>query len=97
MLTGPEALGYARSRRGSAPSSAGRWSTRTCRPPGSANSCWPPGGPSGRRTATLERFDWIRQGGADTVTDTVREITGAGPRPLAEWLGDSREAFDSLP
>ena len=44
----------------------------------------------------IERFDWIRQGGAGTVTDTVRELTGAGPRPLDQWLADSREAFAGL-
>jgi NAD(P)H dehydrogenase (quinone) len=41
----------------------------------------------------IERFDWIRQGGADTVTGTVRELTGADPRPLQEWLGDARATF----
>ena len=41
----------------------------------------------------VERFDWIRQGGAATVTGTVREFTGADPRPLEEWLADSRATF----
>ena len=41
----------------------------------------------------IERFDWIRQGGADTVTGTFRELTGADPRPLQEWLGDARATF----
>jgi len=41
----------------------------------------------------LERFAWIRQGGAATVTGTVREFTGADPRPLEEWLADSRATF----
>jgi uncharacterized protein YbjT (DUF2867 family) len=45
----------------------------------------------------IERFDWIRRGGADSVTGTVTELTGSGPRPLQEWLGDSREAFADLP
>jgi uncharacterized protein YbjT (DUF2867 family) len=44
----------------------------------------------------IERFDWIRQGGAGTVTGTVRELTGAGPRPLDQWLAGSREAFAGL-
>jgi NAD(P)H dehydrogenase (quinone) len=44
----------------------------------------------------IERFDWIRQGGADAVTGTVRELTGADPTPLQEWLADSRETFDGL-
>jgi NAD(P)H dehydrogenase (quinone) len=43
----------------------------------------------------LERFDWIRQGGAATVTGTVRDLTGTSPRPLAEWLSDSRETFQA--
>jgi NAD(P)H dehydrogenase (quinone) len=41
----------------------------------------------------VERFAWIRQGGAATVTGTVREFTGADPRPLDEWLADSRATF----
>jgi NAD(P)H dehydrogenase (quinone) len=41
----------------------------------------------------VERFDWIRQGGAATVTATVREFTGADPRPLDEWLADARATF----
>jgi NAD(P)H dehydrogenase (quinone) len=46
---------------------------------------------------TIERFDWIRQGGADTVTSTVLALTGTDPRPLHEWLADSREDFAELP
>jgi NAD(P)H dehydrogenase (quinone) len=41
----------------------------------------------------VERFNWIRQGGADTVTGTVREFTGAHPRPLPDWLADARATF----
>jgi NAD(P)H dehydrogenase (quinone) len=41
----------------------------------------------------LELFDWIRQGGADTVTATVREVTGADPQPLDDWLDESRATF----
>lgn len=41
----------------------------------------------------LERFEWIRQGGAATVTGTVRDLTGTAPRPLQDWLADSRESF----
>jgi uncharacterized protein YbjT (DUF2867 family) len=44
----------------------------------------------------IERFDWIRQGGASTVTGTVRELTGADPRSLDQWLADSRETFAGL-
>ena len=41
----------------------------------------------------IERFRWIRDGNADTVTTTVREFTGSDPRPLDEWLADSRATF----
>jgi uncharacterized protein YbjT (DUF2867 family) len=41
----------------------------------------------------LELFDWIRQGGADTVTATVRELTGADARPVEDWLEESRAGF----
>jgi len=41
----------------------------------------------------LERFEWIRQGGAATVTGTARDLTGAEPRPLQDWLSDSRASF----
>jgi NAD(P)H dehydrogenase (quinone) len=41
----------------------------------------------------IERFDWIRQGGAAAVTGTVRELTGADPRALVDWLGESRATF----
>ena len=97
VLTGPEALGYA--------DIAARftavfaWQVEYADvPPGrerklllaSGRAPWEADG-------AIERFDWIRQGGADTVTGTVRELTGAGPRPLQEWLADSRESFAGLP
>jgi len=45
----------------------------------------------------LELFDWIRQGGADTVTAAVREVTGADPSPVQDWLEDSRADFEVPP
>ena len=44
----------------------------------------------------IERFAWIREGGADTVTGTAAELTGASPRPFHDWLADSRAAFAGL-
>jgi NAD(P)H dehydrogenase (quinone) len=41
----------------------------------------------------VERFAWIRQGGAATVTGTVHDFTGTDPRPLQDWLGDARATF----
>ena len=41
----------------------------------------------------LELFGWIRVGGMDGVTDTVRETTGHPARPLEDWLDEARAAF----
>jgi NAD(P)H dehydrogenase (quinone) len=41
----------------------------------------------------IEVFDWIREGGADTVTTAVREVTGADPQRVEDWLDDSRASF----
>jgi NAD(P)H dehydrogenase (quinone) len=41
----------------------------------------------------IERFDWIRQGGANTVTPAAAELIGTSPRPLHEWLSESRASF----
>jgi len=46
---------------------------------------------------SLELFDWIREGGADSVTSTVREVTGNDPHSLADWLGEMRGAFLGRP
>jgi uncharacterized protein YbjT (DUF2867 family) len=42
---------------------------------------------------TIELFDWIRNGGADSVTPGVRELTGEDARPIQDWLDDARSAF----
>jgi NAD(P)H dehydrogenase (quinone) len=45
----------------------------------------------------LELFEWVREGGADTVTADVRSVTGTEPRPLEDWLDDSRASFAEPP
>ena len=45
----------------------------------------------------LELFDWIRQGGADTVTAAVRDVTGADAQPVQDWLEESRADFEVPP
>ena len=45
----------------------------------------------------LELFEWIRHGGADTVTTAVRDVTGADPRPVQDWLEGSRASFEGPP
>jgi uncharacterized protein YbjT (DUF2867 family) len=41
----------------------------------------------------LELFDWIRDGGAETVTTAVRELTGGYPRLVEDWLDEARASF----
>jgi erythromycin esterase-like protein len=41
----------------------------------------------------VELFEWIRHGGAATVTADVREVTGADPRPVQDWLEEARGSF----
>ena len=93
VLTGPEALAY--------PDVAARFSAvfawqvdyadqapRQARELMLANGLAP-----WEADGNLERFEWIRQGGAATVTGTVRELTGTDPRPIQDWLSESRESF----
>jgi uncharacterized protein YbjT (DUF2867 family) len=40
-----------------------------------------------------ELFEWVRAGGAATVTPTIREVTGQDPRPVEDWLSDARASF----
>jgi NAD(P)H dehydrogenase (quinone) len=42
---------------------------------------------------TLELFEWIRNGGALSVTSQVRDLTGNDPRAIEDWLSDQRSAF----
>jgi NAD(P)H dehydrogenase (quinone) len=41
----------------------------------------------------LELFEWIRQGGANTVTTVVREVTGTDPQTAEDWLSEARASF----
>jgi NAD(P)H dehydrogenase (quinone) len=42
---------------------------------------------------TLELFGWIRHGGTDSVTSTVREVTRQDPQGVDDWLSGQRSAF----
>jgi NAD(P)H dehydrogenase (quinone) len=97
VLTGPEALRYADvARRVSAV--FGREVDFEDQPPGRALEVMLAAGlDRWQADGMLELFEWIREGGADTVTDTVREVTGAEPQPLEDWLGESRASFFVLP
>jgi uncharacterized protein YbjT (DUF2867 family) len=96
-LTGPEALRFK--------DVAGRISTvfarevdYTDQPPERARELMLAGGVSPwQADGNLELFDWIRQGGADNVTATVREVTGTAPQPVQDWLEESRADFEVPP
>jgi NAD(P)H dehydrogenase (quinone) len=45
---------------------------------------------------TLELFDWIRHGGTDSVTSSVREL-GGDARPVEDWLSEMRGVFLAPP
>jgi len=42
---------------------------------------------------TIELYEWIRDGGADTVTSSVRDVTGQDPHSLDDWLSEMRSEF----
>jgi uncharacterized protein YbjT (DUF2867 family) len=97
VLTGPEALGYADVAARFAAVFAWQVEYADLPPERERELLLASGRTPWEADGAIERFDWIRQGGADSVTGTVRELTGAGPRPLHEWLGDSRQTFAGLP
>ena len=97
VLTGPEALRF---KDVAARISAvfARDVDYTDQPPGRARELMLASGLSRwQADGNLELFDWIRQGGANTVTAAVREVTGAEPRPVQDWLEESRGSFEGPP
>jgi uncharacterized protein YbjT (DUF2867 family) len=96
VLTGPEALGYADIAARFAAVFAWQVEYADLPPARERELLLASGRTPWEADGAIERFDWIRQGGANSVTGTVRELTGAGPRPLQEWLGDSRQTFAGL-
>ncbi len=90
VLTGPEALGYADVAAQVSAVFAREVDYSDVAPPKALELMLAGGLPRWRADGMLELFEWIRAGGADTVTDTVRELTGAEPQPLQDWLNDAR-------
>jgi NAD(P)H dehydrogenase (quinone) len=97
VLTGPEALGYADIAARFAAVFAWQVEYADLTPQRERELLLANGLSPWEADGAIERFDWIRQGGADTVTGTVRDLTGADARPLHEWLSESRATFAGLP
>jgi NAD(P)H dehydrogenase (quinone) len=93
VLTGPEALGYADTAARFAAVFAWQVEYADLPPERARELLLANGLTPWEADGAIERFDWIRQGGADTVTGAVRELTGADPQPLHEWLTESRATF----
>jgi NAD(P)H dehydrogenase (quinone) len=93
VLTGPEALSYA--------DVAGRISAVFAREVGyesqpakrARQAMLDRGLTPWQADGVIEHFEWVRHGGAKVVTDDVREVTGADPRPIDAWLEDQRATF----
>ncbi|HEV2240483.1 MAG TPA: NmrA family NAD(P)-binding protein [Streptosporangiaceae bacterium] len=45
----------------------------------------------------LELFEWIRHGATDSVTSTVRDLTGDDPQTIEDWLSEMRAVFVGRP
>ncbi len=50
--------------------------------------------PEQAEIGVLAHFRAWREGGADVVTDTYRELTGLEPISVRQWVADNRSAFD---
>jgi NAD(P)H dehydrogenase (quinone) len=97
VLTGPEALRF-KDVATQVSTVFAREVGYTDQRPGRARAAMLAGGASPwQADGTLELFDWIRQGGANTVSAAVRELTGAEPQPVQDWLEESRASFEGPP
>jgi NAD(P)H dehydrogenase (quinone) len=97
LVTGPEALGYADV---AARVSAvfGREVSYQDQPPEVARELMLASGLTPwMADGNLELFEWIRDGGTDTVSAAVRELTGAEPHSVEHWLSESRASFLGVP
>ena len=93
VLTGPEALGYREVAAQFSPVLGWQVEYEDQPPEQAREGMLANGLAPWEADGNLERFEWIRQGGAATVTGTVRELTGNDPRPIQDWLSDSRASF----
>jgi NAD(P)H dehydrogenase (quinone) len=95
VLTGPEALGYRQVASRYSAVFASKVTYEDQSPEQAREQMLASGLTRWQADGNLERFEWIREGGASTVTGTVRELTGTDPTQLDDWLSDSREEFQA--
>jgi NAD(P)H dehydrogenase (quinone) len=93
VLTGPEALGYRAVATRFSEVFAARVDYENQPPEQARDAMLANGLARWEADGNLEWFEWIREGGEATVTETVRDLTGTAPRPLQDWLSDSRASF----
>ena len=93
VLTGPEALGYGDLARRISAVFARDVGYRDERPAQAREALLASGLAAWEADGMLELFGWIREGGADTVTSDVRDVTGRDPRPAQDWLEEFRAVF----
>jgi NAD(P)H dehydrogenase (quinone) len=95
VLTGPEALGYRAVAHRFSEVFAWQVDYEDVSPQQARELMLASGLTPWQADGNLERFEWIREGGAATITSTVRDLTGTDPSPLTDWLSDSRETFQA--
>lgn len=93
VLTGPQALGYADVAERISGVFAREVEYVDQSPERARESMLAAGMDAWQAEGMLEYFEWIRNGGAETVTTTVRDLTGDDPRSIEDWLAGQRAFF----
>ncbi len=93
VLTGPEALSYADVARRISAVFARDVRFRDVAPERAREDLLAAGLTAWAADGMLELQRWIRDGGTDTVTPAVRDLTGQDPRPVEDWLDEFRADF----
>lgn len=97
VVTGPEALGYADVAARISAVFAREVEYADVSPEEARQRMLAGGAEPWQAEGTLELFDWVRHGGADSVTAEVQKATGEDPRTLQDWLAELRGAFVGHP
>jgi uncharacterized protein YbjT (DUF2867 family) len=93
VLTGPEALSYADVAHRISAVFARDVRFRNVPPERAREDLLAAGLTAWAADGMLELQRWVRDGGTDTVTSAVRDLTGRDPRPVEDWLDEFRADF----